>query len=196
VLAPTQGFFEISSNGTNLNIAESYQASKGGTFQKTSKTEIIVNMTDGSNNRFAKMYYLDNVTKGFDNGFDGETFGGIENSEDVFTNLAENNEAKKFQIQSLPISEMETMIVPLGIKAAAGKEITFTAEALNLPNDLKVFLEDRLTNTITRLDEANSSYKVTLNDALNGTGVFFLHTKASGVLNTDDVSLQTPISMQ
>ncbi|WP_445748579.1 T9SS type A sorting domain-containing protein [Polaribacter sp.] len=190
VLAPAQGFFVRSSNGTNINIAESYQASTGGTFQKSSKTEVKLMMNDGSNNRFVKMYYLDNATKGFDNGYDGETFGGIENSVDVFTNLVENNEGKKFQVQSLPIAEMETMIVPVGVKAAAGKEITFTADAMNLPGDTKVFLEDRLTNTITRLDEANSSYKVTLNDALNGTGRFYLHTKASGVLSTDEVVLQ------
>nr|WP_262894631.1 T9SS type A sorting domain-containing protein [Polaribacter sp. BAL334] len=61
---------------------------------------------------------------------------------------------------------------------------------MNLPGDTKVFLEDRETNTITRLDEANASYKVTLNDALNGTGRFYLHTKASGVLSTEDVVLQ------
>jgi len=192
VLAPTQGFFVKSSNGTNINIAESYQALTGGTFQKSSssKTEVKLMMNDGSANRFAKLYYLDNVTKGFDNGYDGETFGGIENSVDVFTNLLENNEGKKFQVQSLPIAEMETMIVPVGVKADAGKEITFTAEAMNLPGDVKVFLEDRATNTITRLDEANASYKVTLNDALNGTGRFFLHTKSSGVLSTDEVVLQ------
>ncbi|MBG7611302.1 T9SS type A sorting domain-containing protein [Polaribacter sp. BAL334] len=190
VLAPAQGFFVRSSNGTNINIAESYQASTSGTFQKSSKTEVKLMMNDGSNNRFVKMYYLDNATKGFDNGYDGETFAGIENSVDVFTNLVENNEGKKFQIQSLPIAEMETMIVPVGVKAAAGKEITFTAEAMNLPGDTKVFLEDRETNTITRLDEANASYKVTLNDALNGTGRFYLHTKASGVLSTEDVVLQ------
>jgi hypothetical protein len=189
ILAPTQGFFIRSSNGNNLNIAESYQASTGGTFQKSARTEVKLLMNDGTADRFAKLYYLDNVTKGFDNGFDGETFGGIENSVDVFTNLVENNEGKKYQIQSLPIAEMETMIVPVGIKAAAGKEITFTAEALNLPGDTKVFLEDRLTNTVTRLDEANSSYKITLNDALNETGRFYLHTKASGVLSTDELAL-------
>jgi hypothetical protein len=192
VLAPAQGFFvQALNNNVSLTFAESNQATTGGTFQKTSttKTEVRLVMNDGSNNRFAKIYYLDNVTKGFDNGYDGETFGGIENTVDVFTNLVANNEGKKYQVQSLPIAEMETMIVPVGVKAAAGKEITFTAEAMNLPNDLKVFLEDRLTNTITRLDEANTSYKVTLNDAINGTGRFYLHTNASGVLSTDDLAL-------
>jgi len=190
VLAPAQGFFIRSSNGTNLNIAESYQSSTGGTFLKSSNTEVKLMMNDGTFDRFAKMYYLDNVTKGFDNGFDGETFGGIENSVDVFTNLLENNEGKKYQIQSLQLAEMETMVIPVGIKAASGKEITFTAEALNLPNDLKVFLEDRVTNTVTRLDEANTSYKITLSEAVNETGRFYLHTKASSVLSTADITLE------
>ncbi len=189
MLAPTQGFFVQALSGSTVNFTESNQSTSGGTFQKSARTEVKLLMNDGSADRFAKMYYLENVTKGFDNGFDGETFGGIENEVDVFTNLLENNEGKKFQIQSLPIAEMETMIVPVGVKAAAGKEITFTADAMNLPNDLKVFLEDRLTNTVTRLDEANSSYKVTLNDAINGTGRFYLHTKASGVLSTDELAL-------
>ena len=82
------------------------------------------------------------------------------------------------------------MVVPVGITADAGKEITFTAEAMNLQEGLKVFLEDKVTNTITRLDEANATYKVTLTEALNGIGRFYVHTKASGVLSTTNVTLQ------
>ncbi|MFY9243937.1 MAG: T9SS type A sorting domain-containing protein [Polaribacter sp.] len=81
------------------------------------------------------------------------------------------------------------MIVPVGISADAGKEISFSTEIENLPTDIKVFLEDKTTNTITRLDELNSEYKVTLNEALNGTGRFYLHTKSSSVLNTNDLEL-------
>lgn len=190
MLAPTQGFFVKANTGSTVNFAESNQSLTGGTFQKSSKTEVKLMMNDGSADRFAKLYYLDNVTKGFDNGWDGEIFGGIENNVDVFTNLLDNNQGKKYQVQSLPIAEMETMTVPVGIKAAAGKEITFTAEAMNLPTDVKVYLEDREMNTVTRLDEANASYKVTLSDALNGTGRFYLHTKAGSVLSTNEVTLQ------
>ena len=39
------------------------------------------------------------------------------------------------------------MIVPVGIKADAGKEITFTAETLNLPTDiLNTLGEDNITD--------------------------------------------------
>ena len=69
------------------------------------------------------------------------------------------------------------MVIPVGISADAGKEITFTADALNLPSGLKVFLEDRENNVFTRLDEAGSIYKFTLIEASNDIGRFYLHVK-------------------
>jgi hypothetical protein len=81
------------------------------------------------------------------------------------------------------------MVVPVGIKAAAGKEITFSAEAMNIPDGINVYLEDRTANTVTLLSEANATYKVTLTESLDGIGRFYLHTKASGVLSTTEVAL-------
>ncbi len=190
VLAPTQGFFVRSSTGTNLTFAESNQASTGGIFQKSAKTEVKLMMTDGTADRFARVNYVDNATTGFDNGYDGETFGGIVNSVDVFTHLVSNSEGKKFQVQSLPNSDFENMVVPVGVKAAAGKEITFSVEANNIPDGINVYLEDKTANTVTLLSEANATYKVTLNESLDGIGRFYLHTKASGVLGTETVDFE------
>ena len=86
-------------------------------------------------------------------------------------------------------SDIESLVIPIGVKAAAGQELTFTAEAMNFPDGIKLFLEDRTNNTITRLDGANSEYKVTLSEALDGTGRFFFHTKSSAVLSTEDANL-------
>ena len=91
--------------------------------------------------------------------------------------------------QSLPKDNCENMIIPIGLNADSGKEITFSSEAQNLPSGIKVFLEDKLTNTFTRLDEANSDYKITLTENTNGIGRFYLHTKSS-VLNVDDVIVE------
>jgi hypothetical protein len=194
-LAPGQGFFIKASTASNLNFAETNQSSgTGDTFQKTSQAEIALLMNDGTNSRTAIIYYLDNASTGFDNGFDGEAFGGIVNTTDIFTHLLENSQGKNYKLQSLPNKGLETMVIPVGVKAAANKEITFSANANNLPTDLKVFLEDRLTKTFTRLDETNSSFKVTLSEAVNGIGRFYLHTKTSSVLSTDNVVV-TNISM-
>lgn len=193
ILAPTQGFFVSASSATNLTIAESYQTSTTGTFQKSANTKIELFVTDGTNNRFVKIYYNPTATKNFDNGFDGETFGGIKDSFELYTNLISNNIGKKYQVQSLPNSDLETMIIPVGVKVEANKEITFTAKALNLPTNIKVYLEDKVTNTFTRLDEENSKYTFTSDVALDGVGRFYLHTKSSALsietLDLDNVSI-------
>ena len=189
-LSPGQGFF-VRASGATVNFIESNQSSGTDNFQRSGSTrpEINLMMTDGALNRFAKLYYLENATKGFDNGYDGETFGGIANSLDVFTHLVSDSEGKNFQIQSLPNTDYENMVVQVGLKAEVGKELIFTAEAMNLPNGIKVFLEDRANNTFTDLSN-NGSYKVTTTDALNGIGRFYLHTKSS-VLSADENVLNT-----
>ena len=60
---------------------------------------------------------------------------------------------------------------------------------MNLPVGLKVYLEDRENDIITRIDEENTGYSVYLNEALNGTGRFYLHTRSSA-LSTDDIILE------
>lgn len=185
-VAPGQAFFVKATSAGNVTFetaSRSHEAVE--TFLRSSlRTEIKLNITAGENHRYAKIYYDDNATKGFDNGFDGETFGGIASNFEVFTQLLENNTGKNYQIQSLPNSDFESIIVPVGINAIAGKEITFTADAQNLPIGTNVYLEDRQLNTFTRLDEANANYKVTLANTSNGTGRFYMHT-ASKALSTD-----------
>jgi len=188
ILPPGQGFFVKAISDGTVTFAESNQLNTGSTFQKTSKTDLKLLMNDGTNYRFFKIYYRDNASKGFDYGFEGETFGGIPNSLSVFTHLLEDNQGKNYQVQSLPNKDYETMVIPVGVIAAADKELTFTAEAMNLPADLKVFLEDRENGVITRLDEQNNNYKVALSEDLNGTGRFYLHTSNSA-LSAEDIAL-------
>ncbi len=189
ILAPAQGFFVNATTGGTVTFAKANQAETGSAFQKSTATEVNLWMTDGIVKRYARLNYSDNATNGFDYGYEGEVFGGVATNLNVFTDLVANSQGKKYQIQALPNSDYETTVVAVGVKAEAGKEITFTAEAMNLPDGLKVFLEDRATNTIVRLDEANANYKVTVKDAIDGIGRFYLHTKASGVLSTDNVNL-------
>jgi hypothetical protein len=188
-IAPGQGFFVSALSGGSVTIAEAIQSHETDTFLKSSpKPEFQLNITDGSLNRYAKIYYNENATTGFDNGYDGVTFSGVSNKFDVFTQLLTDNQGKNYQIQSLPNSDLESMVIPVGLKSEAGKEITFSAETLNLPNGIKVFLEDRINNVFTRLDETNSTYKLTLTESINGIGRFYLHTKSSA-LSTDVMEL-------
>ncbi|MDC0177999.1 T9SS type A sorting domain-containing protein [Polaribacter sp.] len=194
-LAPGQGFFVKKANTVaTVDFAKSNQTSNDtDTFKKSSKTEVKLLLSDGENNRFAKLNYADNVTKGFDTGWEGETFGGVKNSFDVFSQLVEDNNGKNYQVQSLPISEMESMIVPLGVKAAANKEIIFSATSLNLPSGVKVVIEDRANNVFTNLDEGN--YKITLTEAADGVGRFYLHTSSKSALSVDNNAALNSISI-
>jgi hypothetical protein len=194
VIAPGQGFFvKANAAGGTFNFTEGNQNHNGGTdsFQKSAgKTEVNLWITDGAIKNYSKIHYLENSTTGFDVGYEGEMFN-VASPFAVYSHLITDNNGKNYQIQSLPKSDYENMIIPIGLNAAAGKEITFTTEALNLPTGLKVFLEDKLTNSFTRLDEANSNYKVTLTDKSEGTGRFYIHTKASSVLSTEIFDLES-----
>jgi hypothetical protein len=190
ILAPAQGFFVFVTSGGTLNFAESNQATTGDSFQKTSIAELNLLITDGQKNRFTKIYYSDNATKGFDLGWEGEVFGGISNSLDVFTHLVEDNQGKKYQVQSLPFSEIESLVVPIGIKAEASKELIFSAKANNLPDNVNIYLEDRQENKFTLLNDV-TSYKITINNALSDVGRFYIHTTPSSTLSAEDLDLES-----
>lgn len=195
-IAPGQGFF-VKSDGAagTLAINEAFQSHQGtDTFQKSnSKSEIHLNLTDGTNVRLAKLYYIDGATTGFDNGFDGPMFTGVTNSFSLFTKSI-NSSGRDLGIQSLP-KDYENMIVPIGVNALSGKEITFSAEALNLPEGINVYIEDRVKNTYTRLDEANATYKVILSENLDGTGRFYIHTSSKSTLSINENNVLNNISI-
>jgi len=192
IIAPGQGFFVQANAVTpgSFNFSEANQSHNGtDTFQKTAnvKGEITLSMTDGTINNYGKLYYLNNATKSLDIGYEGELFSGQTNDFAIYTHLVSNNVGKKYQVQSLPNSDYENMIIPVGIKAAAGKEITISATSLNLPENIKVYLEDRELNIFT--DLTSKDYKIPLNSDLDGVGRFFLRTSASSVLSNDNITL-------
>ncbi|PQJ79235.1 T9SS type A sorting domain-containing protein [Polaribacter porphyrae] len=191
-IAPGQGFFVESTSAGSVNFETSDLTHQGtDTFEKTTSVipEIKLNLTQNSSTRYARVYYIDGTTKGYDAGYDGKLFGGVSHSFAIYSDLVESN-GKKYQLQSLPNSNHENMAISIGVIADADKEVIFSAETLNIPSGLKVFLEDRLTNKYTRLDEPNSEYKVNLTERLDGIGRFYLHTKSS-VLNTKSIDLNS-----
>ncbi len=190
-IAPGQAFFvEAATDGAELTFNTDHISHSNNTSQKTMNNtpEITLNISDGNNNRNAKIYYINGASKGFDTGYDGKLFDGDKTSFSLFYDLVESD-GYKYQIQSLPNEEYEKTVIPVGVNASANKEITFTAEATNLPSGLMVYLEDRENNTFTRLDETNTNYTVYLNNSSNGIGRFYLHTRSSA-LNTDNITLE------
>lgn len=187
-IQPGQAFFIKSKVDGNASITEAMQTHVTGTFYKSGATSISLAISDKISSKKTKINYLDGKTTSLDDGFDIGMFDGVASDLSIYTHLIDNNEGIAFARQALPSSDLETMVVPIGVKAATNTEITFSAEALNLPTGIKVFLEDKVTNTFTRLDEVNSEYKITLTDAVNGVGRFYLYTTQSA-LSVKEVAL-------
>ena len=190
-IAPGQAFFVEATTASAVTFEVSDVEHGTDTFNTKStniKSEIHLSVIEGTRTIPVRILYTDGTTKGFDAGYDGKLFGGASSDFMAYSDLVQSN-GIKYQTQVLPNQDHETMVIPIGLKAAANKEITFIAEALNIPNGLHVYLEDRQTGDVTKLDETNSNYKVTLNTALNGSGRFYLHTRSSA-LSTDDIALE------
>ncbi len=191
-IAPGQGFFvrPVANFDFEFNYTRVGHNTTD-TFGKSSnqRPEIQLLVSEGSKKASARVLYINGTTKGYDAGYDGQLFGGVTHSFAIYSDLVESD-GKKYQSQSLPNQDFESMVIPIGLIADADKEITFTAEALHIPSGLNVYLEDRQNNTFTKLNEENVNYKVTLTEKLDGIGRFYLHT-ASKALSTPSEILNT-----
>jgi hypothetical protein len=188
-IAPGQAFFISANTSGSFGITESMQSHSADTFQRTvAKPEVELSLSNGKASRTASIYYIDGATTGFDNGYDSSIFGGFDNDFSLYTHAVANGTGRNLGIQSLPKGEYQNMIIPVGVIAESGSSLEFSASSENLPEGIKIFLEDREENTFNRLDALNASYKLTTESAINGVGRFYLHTNQS-VLNINDASL-------
>ncbi|WP_226789111.1 T9SS type A sorting domain-containing protein [Polaribacter porphyrae] len=188
-IAPGQGFF-VSANGSNtLSFTEAMQSHQSSdTFQKTvtnNRPEIKLMLSDGNTTKKTDIFYIAGTSTAFDNGYDSSIFGGITNNFNIFTETVSNGSGRKLGIQSLPIDNYENMIIPIGITASIGTDITISAASINLPEQVKIYLEDRVNNTFTALDK-DTSFSTKLDIGLNGIGRFYLHT-TSTTLSTNQL---------
>ena len=194
-IAPTQGFFiEISGDGITEEIItfnksnQSHQTAD--TFLREEPHPNFELFVENESAKSAtKVFYIDGKTTGFDNGYDSKMFGGVEYGFSVFTELVSDNEGKKLAIQTL--AKNDASIIPVGLIANSGKEITFSIESTNLPEGVNVSLEDKKTGVFTNLSESN--YTTTLTEATNGVGQFYIHTTGKALnttdLNTENISV-------
>jgi hypothetical protein len=185
-IPPGQAFFvkRTTDVGTlNFNFRENMQSHQStDVFSRVTdnRPKITVSITDGNNVSTSDIFYINQTTTGWDNGYDSTTFRGTTNDFAVYTHLVSDSQGQNLAIQSLPDSNYENNIIPLGVTAASGLEIVFTADVANFPTGTNIYLEDKEVNTFTRL-EGNANYTVTLNTALSGIGRFFIHTTESAL---------------
>ncbi len=78
-------------------------------------------------------------------------------------------------IQALAFSDVNDVIVPIGIKANAGEllSIGLNADFTTIPSDINIYLEDNVSNTWTLLN--TSDYTFTPSSNIDISGRFYLH---------------------
>lgn len=188
-IAPGQGFMVKSdADGGTISFTEAMQSHQSGANDVFSRTEdttprILMEISNSSLLRNTNIAYLENATLGLDPGYDAGVF--TDYDFNIYTRLLDNSSTINLHTQALPNSNYENMVIPVGVNADSNTEITIHISASNLPSGIMVFLEDRIENIFTHVDDG-SSYTTIHNS--NGIGRFYLHT-TSVSLNTLDVAL-------
>lgn len=191
-IAPAQGFFiKSKTGGGNISFTEAMQSHQAsGIFNKTEniRPEIQITVLNNNDSKSTSIYYYDNKTTGFDNGFDSSIFDGVDSDFSVYTKLVSAETNHKLAIQTLPTENYDTMVIPVEVNGAVNSEIVFSINSLNLPKGYNVYLEDKLNNSFINLD--TETYKTAIDESLKENR-FFVHTKTSNILSTNNENLET-----
>ena len=199
-IAPGQAFFVNSkAGGGEIFIRENMQSHQtDDLFLKSTTSTPTINLaiTDGSEHKSTEIKYIEGTTLGLDPGYDAGLFGAVSSDFNIYTRLMEDYDETVFALQCLPLNNYEQMIIPIGVDVVKGddveneKEVSFSVSDLNLPSDIKIYLEDRGKEIFYEFTDSESKYSVMLSESLNGIGRFYLHTSTKSLL-TDTVGLNS-----
>ncbi|MCF6212547.1 MAG: T9SS type A sorting domain-containing protein [Flavobacteriaceae bacterium] len=192
-IAPGQAFFVKSvSAGATVSFTTAMRTNQSTVaFQKTATpaTPAIVLSADNNTGKISTtaIKYIAGKSLGLDPGYDAGLFDATGGNFSLYTKLVADN-GVNFMLQVLPDNAYDTTVIPIGLDADAGTQITFKATYSNLPIGKKVFLEDRLIGSFTELNNTDKTYTVTLSTQAQGAGRFYLRTQNNAsTLGTADI---------
>jgi hypothetical protein len=179
-IAPGQGFFVNSKTGGGSIDFTPAMRTIGTTDDFIAGRSANVNLAylnlkvdKGSESFQTDLYFNDNASLGMDPGYDSEMMNGIVPSFSIYSHLVEDNTGKAMAAQSVSYSDLQNVIVPVGINMPQSEQAVISISEHNMPTGTTVVLEDNLTNTFTNLLEGDYTFTPTNN--LSGTGRFYLH---------------------
>ena len=193
-IKPGEAFFVNAKNDSSeplkftflkeLQIFFSDNSDNSSTQKSTSiNFEIIVKLSDNLNQELksTEIKYKENKTAGLDPGCDAQAFGG--GSFNINTRLVGLPvEKRDIMEQCLSNSNYEEIVVPLSVKASANTTLAFSTETFNLPKGVDVYLEDKESDILKKIND-NSSYSVTFNDDFSSAERFYIHTSSKPLSN-------------
>ena len=196
-LAPGQGFFvgadgHSGQTGTiDFNPLMLKQTSNSNGFydiMDDTRADLFLNIFQNEDEKFTKIFFLENGTDGIDEGYDGAAF--VYNLPLSIYSRPVDQESQNDPItgqinnlgsQTLSYSEMWDKVIPLGINALGGEEMTISISHRTTPADLNIYLEDTEEGTMTNLLDGDFVYSPTSD--LSGVGRFFIHMSADTMSN-------------
>jgi hypothetical protein len=175
--ALAQGFFvKAKSSATgSFQFTQAMQVHQNTVQLKSAKTnDSEINLLISNNNLKAKtsIKLIEGMSRGLDVGYDA----GILKAEprlSIFTRLVDDVDAE-FMLQCLSDRDYHRLKIPVGFDCSAGESITISAEAFNLPEDLRLILEDEVQQKF--VDLAKGAYTTTTNANTVASNRFVLHT--------------------
>ncbi len=193
MVAPGQSFF-VASNSTGGTVQfktvlpDMRSPAIGGNDFITARgfntnNEIVLEVLKQEDSFSTEINFNSNSSRGVDPGYDGVIFGDVAPEFSIYTQLVQDNTGRNLAIQSLASTDMDNVIVPLGINTSQGEQLTVRIANSDLPSNINVYLEDNLTNTWTLLNTGD--YILTPTTTLSGTGRFFVHF-TTGTLSVDN----------
>tara|TARA_A100000164_G_scaffold363148_1_gene379859 strand:+ start:330 stop:2564 length:2235 start_codon:yes stop_codon:yes gene_type:complete len=189
-IAPGQGFFIASkTGGGTLKFLESMQTTTGsddfisGDILEDNRGELFINLNQNNFIRETEIYFIEGTTDGSDPTYDARTFPMNDNTISIFTRLVEADEGVDLSIQALAYSEMWDKVIPIGVNALGGEEMTISISHRTTPADLNIYLEDIEEGTITNL--LDGDYILTPTSDQVGVGRFFIHMSADTMSNEE-----------
>jgi len=192
VIAPGQGFF-VSANVANVPLYDleftpaMRSTGSGDDFIVGRNAELVyikLNASTSNNSYHTDFYFNNNSSLGFDLGYDAKIWGDATPDFAIYSHLAQDNNGEAITLQSLPVSNLTDVSIPLGVNANQGEQLTFSIADMTLPASINVYLDDVVANTSTLLN--NSDYIITPTTALSGTGRFFLRTSEDALSTIDN----------
>jgi hypothetical protein len=187
-MTPGQGFLvAAASNSTitfdpSMSLAGSEDDFIAGRDAST-LTFLKLNASTSSKDYTTQFYFNDNASLGLDPGYDAKLFGGVAPSFALYSSLVQDDAGVPIALQSLNPSDLNTVVIPLGVNANQGEQLTFTISESSLPGTVTVYLDDTLENTSTLLNTSDYVLNPTMD--LSGTGRFYLRLSNSTLSNTE-----------
>jgi trimeric autotransporter adhesin len=190
-IAPGQAFFvaAASSSAADLSFTEAMQTATGGDdfiagrLANTSSMFYLKLYEEQNFVADTKFYFDNNLTLGLDPGYDA---GAYDQSMDLMSRLVENDQGVGMGINAMSTESFEQTTIPLVVNRNAGTTFRISLEAITIPEDVELFLEDTQAQTYTNL--RTEDFILTPDNELSGMGRFYLRIGNSslGVNDPED----------